>query len=196
MNQVHVLAFSGSLRKESYNTRLLHIAQEMLPEAMTMEIFDLSPLPMYNEDVRQQGYPEAVHIFRDKIRQADALLIACPEYNYSVTGALKNAIDWASRVELHEPPSEPSPLSGKPLGIVGVGGRFGTVRAQLHLRQIAVYSDMHPINKPEVLISNFPQKVFDEQGNLTDQAAVKFLSDHLVALRDWTRQLTMQPELA
>lgn len=190
---VHVLAFSGSLRKNSLNTRLLHIAAGMLPDNMTLEIFDLSPIPMYNEDVRQQGYPEAVAEFRSKIRQADALLIASPEYNYSITGVLKNAIDWASRPELD---STPMPLSGKPFGIVGVGGRFGTARGQLHLRQIASALNMQALNKPEVLISNFPQPAFDQEGNLVDQMSIKLLSDLLVGLRNWTLQLKTEPTLA
>ncbi|MFO7323282.1 MAG: NAD(P)H-dependent oxidoreductase [Chloroflexota bacterium] len=193
---IHVLGFSGSLRKGSYNTRLLHIAKDMLPQGMTLEIFDLSPIPLYNEDVRQQGYPPAVAEFRRKIREADALLIACPEYNYSVTGVLKNAIDWASRVELHEPPGSPSPLYGKPLGIIGVGSRYGTVRAQLELHQIAVAVNMFPLNKPEVYISNLPTSAFDEQGNLINEDSRKFLRQHLEALYDWTLRLYPQPQPA
>jgi chromate reductase len=188
-NTVHILAFSGSLRKASYNTRVLHIAQELLPEDTTLEIFDISPIPLYNEDVRVQGYPAPVAEFRSKIRQADALFIATPEYNYSVSGVLKNAIDWASRPELDEKPGSPSPLSGKPLGMAGVGGRFGTVRSQMALRQIAVFVNLLPINKPEVLISNVPTLAFDKDGNLIDQAAVGFLRDHLKALRDFALQL-------
>lgn len=107
---------------------------------------------------------------------------------------LKNAIDWASRWELDEPPGSPSPLYGKPLGIVGVGGRFGTVRSQLHLRQIAVFTNMLPLQKPEVLISNFPQPAFDARGNLIDPVSVKLLKELLVGLRDWTVQLKRHPQ--
>lgn len=190
---LHLLAFSGSLRKGSLNTRLLHLAEGLLPDGLTMEIFDLSPLPFYNEDVRAQGYPAPVADFRAKIRQADALLIASPEYNYSITGVLKNAIDWASRWELDEKPGSPSPLWNKPLGIIGVGGRFGTARGQLHLRQIASALNMQPLNKPEVLISNAPTNAFDEHGNLVDPMSVKFLRDHLTALAAWTRLLKGVP---
>jgi chromate reductase len=128
--------------------------------------------------------------FRSKIRAADALLIASPEYNYSVSGVLKNALDWGSRVELDEKPGSPSPFSGKALGMVSVAGRSGGIRSQLALRQIAVFLNLFPINKPEVIISNLPPNpAFDKEGNLLDQAALGFLRDHLVALRNYARQL-------
>src|SRR5436190_1845239 len=108
-NLIHVLGFSGSLRKASYNTALLRNASDLLPEGMTLEIFDLTPLPFFNADVEAVGIPEAVQQFKEQIAAADALLIASPEYNHSVTGALKNAIDWASRPVGH------SVLNGKPM---------------------------------------------------------------------------------
>ncbi len=173
---IHVLGVSGSLRRGSYNTRLLQIAQDRLPDGMELHLADLAPLPFYNADLEP---PDSVIALKEQIRQADALLIACPEYNYSVTGVLKNAIDWVSR-----PPAD-SPLNGKPLGMMGVGGRFGTVRAQMHLRQIAHCVNMLPLNKPEIYISNFPHPAFDEQGNLVDQFALDLLDNFLPALRDW-----------
>jgi chromate reductase len=122
-----VLGISGSLRKALYKTALLHAALDLMPPGMTLEVFDLSPLPMFNQDF-EKPFPEAVIAFRDKIAQADALQIATPEYNSSITGALKNALDWASR-------SPQPPLQGKPAAIMGAStGNFGTLRAQLHLR--------------------------------------------------------------
>jgi len=182
MEQIHVLGMSGSLRKGSYNTALLAAASELLPEGMTLERFDLSSIPLYNDDVRVLGYPKPVQELRDRIAAADALLIATPEYNYSIPGVLKNAVDWASR------PPDP-PLSGKPLAIVGAStGNFGTVRAQMHLRQVCVYCNMFPVNRPEVLVMRAREK-FDASGRLADEDARGFLRDLLVALADWTRRL-------
>ena len=185
---VHVLGISGSLRKASLNTRLLHIAGEMLPPHMTLQVYDLNPIPMYNPDIEANGFPPAVEDFRSRIEAADALLIATPEYNWSITGALKNAIDWASRTPRSAPPGTVSPLYGKPLAIIGAGGMAGSARAQLHMRQIAAHANMHALNKPEVVISYAGQK-FDAEGNLTDPNAVKFLGELMVALDKWTRQL-------
>ncbi len=179
---IHVLGFSGSLRKASYNSGLLRAALDQLPEGMTLEIFDLAPIPLYNEDLNVDGGPEPVRAFKAKIAQADALLIATPEYNYSLPGVLKNAIDWASR------PSKDSPLSDKPIAIMGAGGIMGTVRAQSHLRQVAVYTNMHPFNKPELEVQRAWEK-FDQNGNLTDEPTRQAIRALLVALADWTRRL-------
>lgn len=180
--KVHVLGFAGSLREKSFNRGLLRAAAELLPEGMTLETFDLAPIPLFNDDVRQRGYPEIVQEFRRRIAEADAILIACPEYNYSMSGVLKNAIDWASR-----PPDQP--LDDKPLGIVGATpGGYGTTRAQHHLRQTAVFVNMRPVNKPEVMIPGAANK-FDEDGNLIDETSRGFLKDHLRALYDWTLRL-------
>lgn len=188
---LHILAFSGSLRRMSWNTRLLHVAKGLLPVDMTMEIFDLAPIPLYNEDLRQQGYPAPVAELRAKVRDADALLIACPEYNYSISGVLKNAIDWLSRIELDEPMGAHSPLWEKPTGIVGVGGRYSSKAAQIDLRTLASSLNMYTVNKPEVYISNFPYIAFNEDGDLTDEASKSFLTAHLAALRTLTLQLKM-----
>lgn len=180
MASVHVLGISGSLREKSYNTALLRAACELLPNDMTLELCDLSRIPLYNDDVRALGYPEPVKLFRDRIAAANALLIATPEYNYSIPGVLKNAIDWASR------PPDP-PLNAKPLAIIGATtGNFGTVRAQMHLRQICVSTNMFPLNKPEVLVMHAKEK-FDVNGRLIDETTRGFLRDLLVALADWTR---------
>jgi chromate reductase len=173
-----VLGISGSLRKASYNTALLHAAFDLMPPGMTLEIFDLSQLPMFNQDF-EKPFPEAVVAFRDKIAQSDALLIATPEYNSSITGTLKNALDWASR-------SPQLPLQGKPAAIMGAStGNFGTLRAQLHLRQILTHVGALPLGKPEVLVARAEQ-AFDADRKLVDASARGFLRDLLVALAKWS----------
>jgi chromate reductase len=177
-----VLGISGSLRRGSYNTAALRAALELLPEDMTLEIADIGEIPLYNEDVKQQGFPPPAQRLRDRIGAADALLFATPEYNYSVSGVLKNAIDWASR-----PPD--SPVIGKPVGIMGATpGLWGTLRAQYHLRQTCVFLNMLPVNKPEVFIAQAQTK-FDAQGSLTDPTTRDIIAQLLVSLRDWTRRL-------
>jgi chromate reductase len=179
---VKTLGISGSLRKGSFNTAALRAAAELLPDGMTLEIADIGGIPLYNDDVRQAGYPAAVQRLRDQIAAADALLFATPEYNYSFSGVLKNAVDWASR------PPEP-PLIGKPAGIMGATpSLWGTTRAQYHLRQCFVFLNMFPVNKPEVLIAQAASK-FDATGKLTDQPTRDIIAQHLVALRDWTLRL-------
>ena len=143
---ITVLSICGSLRKASYNMAALRAAVELKPMGMTIEIADISQFPLYNEDVRAQGFPPPVEKLRQQIRAADALLFVCPEYNYSMSGVLKNAIDWASR-----PPDQP--FAGKPAEIMGAAaGMAGGARAQGDLRRSCVFLDIHPINKPEVLI--------------------------------------------
>jgi chromate reductase len=180
---VHVLGISGSLRKASVNSGLLRTAFQVLPEGMTLEIYDLSSIPFYNGDVEAVGAPEPVQQFKQRIAAADALLIATPEYNYSLPGVLKNAIDWASR-----PPKE-SPLNGKPLAMMGAGGQSGTAWAQLHLRQVAVFTNMLPLNKPEVIVQRAWEK-FDAQGNPTDETIRQQVRALLEALLVWTRRLS------
>lgn len=156
---LHLLGISGSLRKASYNTALLHAAGQLLPPHINLQIYDIAPLPIFNPDF-EKPFPEAVLDFRSKIAQADGLLIATPEYNSSVSSALKNALDWASR-----PPQQP--LSGKPVAMMGVTpGNFGTLRAQIQLRQILTHVGALTLVKPEVLIPRAEQ-VFDADRNLT-----------------------------
>src|SRR5215475_14630483 len=177
---IKVLAVCGSLRKGSYNMAALRIAIAQKPPGMTIEVADISQIPLYNEDVRQQGFPPSVETLRRQIKEADALLFACPEYNYSMSGVLKNAIDWASR-----PPDQP--FAGKPCAILGAAaGMAGGARAQYDLRRSMVFLDMHPLNKPEVLIFQAHTK-FDANGALTDDAGRGFIRDLLVALERWTR---------
>jgi chromate reductase len=179
---VKTIGISGSLRKGSYNTAALRAALELLPEGMTIEIADISQFPLYNEDVRQAGFPPPVQKLRDRIAAADALLFVTPEYNYSVPGVLKNAIDWVSR-----PPNQP--FDGKPVGIMGATpSLWGTTRAQYHLRQSCVYLNMLPLNKPEVLIAGATNK-FDAELRLVDKTTRDLIAQLLLALRDWTRRL-------
>ncbi|HEU0155920.1 MAG TPA: NADPH-dependent FMN reductase [Stellaceae bacterium] len=179
---VHVLAICGSLRAGSYNRSALRTAIELKPPGMTVETAEIGTIPPYNEDVRAQGFPPPVETLRRQIKAADALLFVTPEYNYSIPGVLKNAIDWASR-----PPQQP--FAGKPVAIMGAGaGMAGTARAQYDLRRCCVFLDMHPLNKPEVLIGQAQIK-FDASGRFTDEAGRGFIRDLMAALDGWTRQL-------
>jgi len=179
---ISVLGICGSLRQGSFNRAALNTAIELRPPGMEVTVADISQIPLYNEDVRAQGFPPPVETLRQQIKAADALLFACPEYNYSMSGVLKNAIDWASR-----PPDQP--FAGKPAAIIGAAaGMAGSARAQGDLRRSMVFLDMHPINKPEVLIFQAQNK-FDANGRLTDDVARGLLGDLMKALAAWTRQL-------
>lgn len=173
---MNVAAISGSLRKGSFNTLALRAAQKAAPEGVTVEIVDISDIPLYNDDLAKLGMPAAVARLKEQLAHADAVLIATPEYNYSVPGVLKNAIDWISR------PPEP-PLNGKPVAILGASmGALGTARAQYHLRQILVFLNTFTLNKPEVFIGAAHTK-FNAEGELTDEPTKKMLHDQLVALQ-------------
>jgi chromate reductase len=180
---VRVLALSGSLRKASFNTALLRAAVELAPEGMSITIGETRDLPLYDEDLRAAGLPAPAARLRAEVERADAILVATPEYNYSLPGGLKNAIDWASR-----PPHQP--FAGKALAMMGAsGGTSGTMRAQYHLRQVAVFLDMHAVNKPEVFVRN-AAAAFDAEGRLVDPAsreAIRALLEALAALTDKLR---------
>lgn len=178
---IHVLGIAGSLREKSWNKGLLRAASEMLPDGMALDTVDLAPIPLFNQDIEEQGYPNPVEEFCAKIKAADALLMATPEYNYSVPGVLKNAIDWASR-------HPDKPFYGKPGALIGAGGRLGTARAQIHLRYIAVTLNLMLINKPELFIMRAWEKV-DAEGNLVDEESRNTLREVLVALGDYTRKM-------
>ncbi len=179
---VRVLGISGSLRKGSFNTALLRAAVELAPPDVLIETVHLDAIPLYNEDVRAQGFPAPVAELRAQVAAADAILIATPEYNYSVPGVLKNAIDWVSR-----PPDQP--FEGKPLALMGASpGNLGSARAQYHLRQTAVFLNMCPLNKPEVFVSRAHER-FDANGHLVDEKTRALVAQLLTALADWTRRL-------
>lgn len=179
---VKILGIAGSLRKGSYNRAALRAAQQLVPNDARMEVFDLDGIPPYNQD-EEEHPPERVALFKSRIRAADAILFVTPEYNYSIPGVLKNAIDWASR------PYGDNAWDGKPVAVMGASiGTLGTARAQYHLRQSFVFLNMYPINRPEVMISN-AMKRFDDQGNLTDQDTQKYIRKLLDNLVAWTRKL-------
>jgi len=181
---MRILGISGSLRRDSYNTKLLREAGRLLPPGAELVEFDgLKAVAPYDADDEASPVPpRGVFELRAAIAEADAILIATPEYNHSIPGVLKNAIDWASR-----PPDQP--FRGKPVAMAGASmGGFGTARAQYHLRQTCVYLDMLPLNKPEVFVSAAHQKV-DAEGRLTDEPSRTALRALLEALSVWTRRL-------
>lgn len=179
---VRILGIAGSLRRGSFNVATLRTAQELAPSGVTIDIFDIAPIPLYNEDVRQQGFPAPVEDLRARIKSADGLLIVTPEYNYSIPGVLKNAIDWASR-----PPDQP--FDGKPIGVMGASvGTHGSSRAQYHLRQCFVFLNGLVMNRPEVMIPTAQTK-FDADGKLADQATRDFITAHLAEFKDWVLRL-------
>ena len=180
--KLNVLGICGSLRRASYNGGLLRAAKALVPAGMSIDIGDISAIPLYNGDVEREGFPKSVHDFRERIRAADALLIATPEYNYSVPGVLKNAIDWASR-------APDQPLAGKPIAIMGATpGGFGTTRSQHHLRQVFIGVGSSVLPRPEVMVPGAGSK-FDDKGELKDEATKKFVADLLVAFAAWTRRI-------
>ena len=174
------LAICGSLRKKSTNFGMLRFAQAHAPEGVSIEIADLTDVPFYNADLIEK--PAAVIKLLAQMAEADALILGCTEYNYSIAPALKNALDWASR----EPNN--NLLSGKPAAPMGSGGGMGTSRSQYHMRQVCVFLDMHPLNKPEVFANAFAN-TFDDEGNLTDSKIQANIITQLDALQRWTAQL-------
>jgi chromate reductase, NAD(P)H dehydrogenase (quinone) len=179
---LRILGIAGSLRRGSFNAATLRTAQELAPAGLTIEVFDIAPIPLYNEDVRQVGFPAPVEDLRARITSADGLLIVTPEYNYSIPGVLKNAIDWASR-----PPEQP--FDGKPIGVMGASvGTHGSSRAQYHLRQCFVFLNGMVMNRPEVMIPAAHTK-FDADGKLTDQVTRDFITAHLAEFKAWVLRM-------
>jgi chromate reductase len=179
---VRIFGIAGSLRKGSFNRAALRAAQTLVPADATREVFDLDGIPPFNED-DERTLPPRVAELKAGIRGADSVLIVSPEYNYSVPGVLKNAIDWGSR------PYGDNAWDGKPVAIMGASvGALGTARAQYHLRQTFIFLNMYLLNKPEVMISTAAQR-FDERGHLTDDASGKRIGELLVALVACTRRL-------
>ena len=180
--QVRILGIAGSLRRESYNRAALRAATELVPEGAIIETFELDGIPGFNQD-DEQNPPAKVTELKTRIREADAILFVTPEYNYSIPGVLKNAIDWASR------PYGDSAWNGKPAAIMGASvGAIGTARAQYHLRQMMVFLNMFPVNQPEVMIANASTR-FDANGNLTDETTKELIRQLLQSLVDWTRRI-------
>ncbi len=177
----HLFGIAGSLRAGSYNRALLHAALEVLPSGVSLEIGDIGDIPLYNDDVRSQGDPAPVLRLKKQIEECDALLIATPEYNYSIPGVLKNALDWASR------PPKTCCLRRKPIGIMGCSsGDSGTMRGQLALRQMFVFTDSYPMMQPELRVPRAGER-FDESGRLVDSELRERLGLFLFALVDWAK---------
>lgn len=179
---LNVLGIWGSLRKGSLNTMALKAAQKLAPEGMVIEPFDLRDVPLYDDDVRQVGFPPVVASLREAVRAANALLLVTPEYNYSYSGVIKNAIDWVSRPPEH-------PFTDKPVAIMSASpGMLGGARAQYHLRQCFIFLDARVLARPEVMIAQAQGK-FAADGSLGDEPTAKVLAEILVALRDWTLRI-------
>ena len=176
-----ILGIAGSIREGSYNRAALRAAQALAPEGATIETFDIKGLPGFSQDDETNPPPQVVEL-KQRIREADAILFVTPEYNYSVPGVLKNAIDWASR------PYGDSAWTKKPVAVMGASvGTSGTARAQYHLRQMFVFLNMYAVNQPEVMISQ-AHKHFDAEGNLADEAAKKLIRQLLEELVMLTKQ--------
>jgi chromate reductase len=166
---IKLVAFCGSLRKASFNRMALNAFVERLPAGVTAKTVEIGDWPLYNADIQAKGFPEPVQAAQKLMLEGDGIVFACPEYNYGPSGVLKNAIDWLSR-------TTPQPFAAKPVAMFGAsGGVLGTARAQYQLRQIMVFLDGRPVNKPEVMIGQAQNRFAD--GKLTDEATGKLLAD-------------------
>lgn len=182
MSTLRILGICGSLRQQSLNRRGLEVAAELLPPGLSLHTTSLAGIPLYDGDVEAQGIPAAVLRLRDEIAAADGVLFASPEYNFSVTGVLKNAIDWLSR-------TSPQPFKDKPVAMFSVtGGPVGGARNQYDLRKILGCLEAIALPRPEVFIGLSATK-FNAEGQLTDATSRKVMSDQLVAFEAWIRRV-------
>jgi chromate reductase len=185
-SHVRILGIAGSLRRGSYNQAALRAAKFLVPENSDVDVFQLDGIPMFNED-DEKSPPSSVVELKKRIRSANAVLIVTPEYNFSIPGILKNAIDWASR------PHGDNAWPGKPVAIMGASlGAIGTARAQYHLRQIFVTLNVFTLNQPEVIIADAAHR-FDESGNLIHESTKQLIQELLRNLVDWTRRISTPP---
>src|SRR6202795_48425 len=190
MDQLRVLGFAGSLRRASYNRGLIRAAAASAPTGMTIEVLDLSDIPLYNQDVEEAGEPASVVALKTAMARADALLVATPEYNHGVPGVLKNAIDWASR------PRATSPLRDKSVAVMGASpGSGSTARAQAQLREAFVFTGACVMPLPELMVGAAASH-FDHLGNLTDPELRTSLVELVEALRAWTLRIDLGREAA
>ncbi|HEX6982150.1 MAG TPA: NAD(P)H-dependent oxidoreductase [Balneolaceae bacterium] len=181
-DKLQILGMAGSLRQKSFNRALLREAVQLAPDEAEIEIFELDGIPGFNQD-KEKDPPQKVKDLKQKVSKADAILFVTPEYNYSVPGVLKNAIDWASR------PYGDNSFKGKTAAIMGAStGMIGTARAQYHLRQMFVFLGIHPVNQPEVLVARAKEK-FDDQMKLTDDTSKDLMRKLLQNLVDWTKKI-------
>ncbi len=183
MSQLTILAFAGSLRRASYNRGLVRAALEVGADGVRVEVFDLVPLPLYNQDVEDAAEPPSVVAFKAVIGAADGLLVATPEYNHGIPGVLKNAIDWASR------PRISSPLRDKPVAVMGASpGRGDTARAQAQLREAFVFTGACVMPQPELLVGAAAAH-FDLDGNVTSPEVRAAIGEVVEALAAWSRRI-------
>ncbi len=179
---LRILGFAGSLRRGSYNRALLREAQGIAPAGLALEIFDLTPIPLYNADVEAQGDPPGVVAFKAAIAAAAGVLMVTPEYNHGVPGVMKNAVDWASR------PPRGAPLERKPVALIGASpGATGSARGQSQLRQAFEFTNSYCMPQPEVLVFRAHEK-FDADGKLTDEPTRQHLRTFLTAFEAWVRR--------
>ena len=178
--KVKIVAIAGSLRRKSVTKTLLEAARDVAPENMQIELFPLNEIPLYNNDIEvEEGFPEPVKQLRQAIQQADGIILGTPEYNGSVTGVLKNAIDWASRQGL---------MAKKPVATMGGSpGALGATKAQEHLRQICLHLGMYVLSRPTIAVPKLPEKIVD--GQLTDEMTLKFIGQQMEQFYDWVVRL-------
>jgi chromate reductase len=185
---IHIVGFTGSIRKGSFNRATLETARELLPSDVELEIISIGDLPLFNQDL-ETNLPEPVVQFREKIRNADGLLISSPEHNHSMPAALKNALDWSSR-----PVNNPI-MRGKPTAVMAGGANTGAVRAMEHVRQVLLHLEVNLVNKPEVLFFNIWNLV-NEEGKITDPTTLQFMNTMLQNLVALIRQTKADLALA
>lgn len=185
MPDVRAVGLIGSLRAGSFNRALWRAALAAVPEGLALEEAPIGDIPLYNADLQPPAtaaWPAPVARLREQVARADAVLFVSPEYNYSIPGVLKNAIDWVSR-------APDPPFNDKPAAVMGAtGGLWGTTRMQYHLRQVAVFTNLHLMNRPEMFVAQAKEK-FGADGVLTDATSIRFLKEFLVAFRDWALRM-------
>jgi chromate reductase len=189
-NRLDVVVICGSLRDGSYNAMVADALPELAPDEMSIRLApSFEDFPLYNADIQnEEGFPDPVIAFADAIRSADGIVVVSPEYNFSIPGGLKNALDWVSRVD-------DQPFANKPVAIQSASpSPLGGGRVQYHLRQLMVFLDALVLNKPEVFVSNVTGKVDEETGELTDETTKKFLRQQLAAFADFIRRVGDEPQ--
>ncbi|MBK9133030.1 MAG: NAD(P)H-dependent oxidoreductase [Betaproteobacteria bacterium] len=178
MSTLDILGLCGSLRKASLNRAALKLAGELMPKTMQLDITEWRDVPVFDGDVFAAGLPKPVEVIRERIRRADAVLVATPEYNFSIPGGIKNVLDWTSR-------GDDQPWAGKPVAIfTASSGPVGGARMQYDLRKVLLFLNTHVLAKPEVFISMAGTK-FDAEGRCTDDTTKKFVGDQMAAFERW-----------
>lgn len=181
MNQINVVALNGSLREKSLNAHVLRLAAKLMPSGMDLKLLNWTDVPILNGDDIPKGYPESVKRIRERIAQADAVLIGSPEFNYSIPGGLKNVLDWVSR-------GDDQPFARKPVCLITASpGAVGGSRIQYEMRKVLQFMDAHVMNRPEVFVTSALQK-FDADGNCTDEATKGFVETQMRAFQHWILQ--------